>query len=1643
MPEVNVRPSYPLVKVQSTKEVGRPAIPWGVAAELKGVDGTLQGGLRPFQGFELIHELDFYQHQLHDETSRVNYFKPIHFRIGANYYGFGVVYRAIRTRRLGGSTSAGLTVSNTTGTGSHGYGTGADLGSSTSSGNPTSESAKADIFVDFWNSGTDSISTFGHKGEVIVEGVDPNAQMDVVVAGRLIYVFVSGRSPALFFVDVDEGQTSIPPVTTSISGSTSSGRSSSATAFVLRKLGMTLAGPFPGPGRQPTCISPKNATALGDLPVPTAGVLHKRPAVGQVVLTTMGPMESGLFSANLPGEGGGFSVSGRGSSSFIDSTANPGTRTSSSFPDTTAFVPDLDYSGWVYDINSPSLPTTTKEITLTNPTLAEIQSTIDSSGGSVALSVFGTVTDINTQLVINLNHVDLDMRGTEPMLWAGTQFGGQSGAFFLSIESDMVRVRGLSLNAAGGTIGGLKIEGAEDVTIEECTFDECNHNKVTDILRVHLLNSYFTKSQRSPVDSEGGYGLYVENDVLGCSHLIANGCHFTTTGNTNEYPFRCEGGNSLIRLIDCRFEQYGSKRTLWAYGVTSLQMTRCTFIGRRVRLGVGDSDGVGAGYIDGVRIDQCIFQDIESVGPNEANLQIDCRHRAQDIKIRLCHWNNCGGAWRIGVAWRDDPASGSDSRDIVWYVHTLRVNGAEFTAADAEVDADWSSPGEPTSYNIQGIVGGAGSSSFIDSTSGLVSDMAGNSSDETSTSSSMIGALNSTLITTSSSGESAAVDSTGITTSSSSISISQTGPTPYSDPTSSCSDTSGTGSVTIPPRILADAWVRNPRPFYPASVGAPATGILDVDPNTITISVQGRARGDEDPFGVLLGGSERRAHIATWQLFVASLDEYAVDPGVLDTPVGTGTIDGGGAFNLTVRVADYITLQPGVTYLWGLRLFNSNTACGILVGNADEAINPGGLTIVSPAISQSAFIDTVVGGKYKFRTADAPPPQFSPSSDDPSPALGKFKAEKFEPGDYVFSYFGYDSKTGRKSAISEVSQVQEETFTQIAAATSELSEDRTVLYAVLELAYDPSKFDQLYVFRSVKVQDAGGTLVARNQHLEAIIDLEEYHTNRNQTGGQWAGHQYKHVCYWYKVEDKQLIYQDMYVDEPLFDEEMPKGGAATFYNNTMFVSKINDPGPYSTVDAVRVDDGIRAIGEMRWSSTYNYSPELFSPSARYVPSVPTSEVISFRTTGPNLIGFALDGLYHMRKEGNAFKAQPMHDGFGIVSQKALASMGSAIIYMTPKGLKQVTSNGELSDLAVMDYLVMNDWAGQLSSISMSYDPMLSVLTILNPLTEQMGCIWMNTLMFTEVNDAVFTETEQGVWPRTYSDYSSSLTPRSMYLQNSPGTTASDIVPGFKPRIYVIDHDRSRTVDAGNDAGSARVTTLPISGNSRLTVSSVSGSTLTIDAAAGTFSTGSSLCGAYVYVLSSSSESFIGAKAKIVEVLSTTQVRLASTDLSGLPATSRIGISPVFFQWVGANIPMLAASGEQYAGAEFNVIRQLHALGCSFVDVETPIDTGTETFNNATDAKFEALAFRGTSNTTYATGLARDTSGNFIRTIEDFESIDWAPYGWQNSTALPALGVRGSSLSPGVRIYCPDVDYRLLSVVTKATILDTERGQLPA
>ena len=99
--ELSTKWSYPLTMVTQDKRVPLPGVMNGYAGELCGVDGSVQGGLRPVGGFKTIYELDFFSNPNHNQHSFVNDFFPVNFKIDYDSYGYGFVYRAIRQTSAG------------------------------------------------------------------------------------------------------------------------------------------------------------------------------------------------------------------------------------------------------------------------------------------------------------------------------------------------------------------------------------------------------------------------------------------------------------------------------------------------------------------------------------------------------------------------------------------------------------------------------------------------------------------------------------------------------------------------------------------------------------------------------------------------------------------------------------------------------------------------------------------------------------------------------------------------------------------------------------------------------------------------------------------------------------------------------------------------------------------------------------------------------------------------------------------------------------------------------------------------------------------------------------------------------------------------------------------------------------------------------------------------------------------------------------------------------------------------------------------------------------------------------------------------------------------------------------------------------
>lgn len=634
-------------------------------------------------------------------------------------------------------------------------------------------------------------------------------------------------------------------------------------------------------------------------------------------------------------------------------------------------------------------------------------------------------------------------------------------------------------------------------------------------------------------------------------------------------------------------------------------------------------------------------------------------------------------------------------------------------------------------------------------------------------------------------------------------------------------------------------------------------------------------------------------------------------------------------------------------------------------------------------------------------------------------ALGLTQADTeprmMDGGAYAFAYQLYDSNTGRRSALSEIAWANAADFTADPS------------FFVLELLYDSNKFDQAYVYRSVRVQDAGGTYVATYLHLERIITLTDYESNLA------VAYPFKHSVYYYVLEDKALVYQDYFQDQSLFDEVMPRGGAALMYGNTLLVSRISGGDPSSTEES-RPDDALRGLGEIRYSSLTDVSPELFPASNRYVPKTPSNEVISFAQVGDGAVGWSLDRQYFIRKEGQYIRIVEVHQGFGITGPKAVDVVGSTAYFLTHKGLKAVDANSQLEDIKAFNQVIMEEWGlDDRADVSVAFDAALSCLFVHNPAAFQTLCLWFNTGKASELLDMAFTQVFRGPWP---DEGSGNLVDRVFFLQDCPDHSTSDeFLPDWRPRVYIVDKDRSKTGWFGA-YGAPPNLLLDIGGDAVFET--------TADAAGGIVEVSGTLPvspeGAMMYVLDSPDASFIGMSAQIYYMPTASQFSVGGPgvdqSLDGLPTGSTVGISPIYLRWVGHPLDNRATTdqGSFAQGIDFHRIKQVSSLECAFTDV-----SGDE--SETTNAKYRGLCYRGSDEDPLdAVPPVGSSAGGSVGSVINREGRNAAYFRDSDSDASIALGVVGNCLCPGVEIFCPNLDYRLVSVRVTGKLLGTSRSR---
>lgn len=683
------------------------------------------------------------------------------------------------------------------------------------------------------------------------------------------------------------------------------------------------------------------------------------------------------------------------------------------------------------------------------------------------------------------------------------------------------------------------------------------------------------------------------------------------------------------------------------------------------------------------------------------------------------------------------------------------------------------------------------------------------------------------------------------------------------------------------------------------------------------------------------------------------------------------------------------------------------------------------------------------------------------------------KFHQFKVGDYSFAYYLHDSHTGRRTPLSKIAQ---------------RSQDGPVMTANdcvrIATEVDTSKFDQIYIFRSVKMQNVGSTYSGSVLHLDTIYNIDEAVAENNaeylgitelasNNNSNYTNTNYKVFSCTYQLDDIGLAMQDVYLDRINCDEKMPFVGAATAFEGSLITS---DPEGEIDTLATDLDQRIRDIGEIRWSSLTERSPELFPVNNKYTPDIFQNRVIRLARAGDYAIGFSKDRLYHIRRNGIYLKIEDLHSGFGLSGIDAYATAGPVVYFVTSKGLKAIANNGQLDDVKALDNLLLEDWYDDLSSIRLSYDSYASCLFVHNPVKEQTVAMWFSTGRVTEFHDMNFDDIRSGIWQKDYTRNSfdnttpvpttaSDMVERSFFLQNHPDPSSPANIPaGWRPRVYILDTDRDKVAVNSTDltAGTDKVLrTLDCGGDSVFTVKSVTIATPnnTVILKSGLSTTkelgadpteGSAaldLCGAYVYVVSSTDQTKVGQKFQILKASGGTITADGTYGGSGTRSliTPRgnvstnliegdvLALSPMFFRYVGGALPMIRTKDNQVVSSmDLFQNKQVSSLGCHFSDVGGGV-TGYKFFRG--------LVYNTQSDSPAVSAFPADFSGSIIGdSVKNGESDDYAAFTASGLTTTGRHGIQDSALNPGLEIFCPDLDYKLMALICRGRTTNTDTSE---
>lgn len=511
-------------------------------------------------------------------------------------------------------------------------------------------------------------------------------------------------------------------------------------------------------------------------------------------------------------------------------------------------------------------------------------------------------------------------------------------------------------------------------------------------------------------------------------------------------------------------------------------------------------------------------------------------------------------------------------------------------------------------------------------------------------------------------------------------------------------------------------------------------------------------------------------------------------------------------------------------------------------------------------------------------------------------------------GNYAFAYSFYDSRTGRRSQLSEIVELTGESFS--GSSSLAWSWYTGTAPADSHAAVPPSfkdKWDRVYVWRSVRVEGAGGTYVAAILHLDKVYPM--FHGEDDS------------IVYPYTLKDVELVSQDVRLDRSSLYPTMPRGGTAALLNDVLYMADIvpdpvdetdNEDGTTTVTSEVYPNEAQQGVGEIRWSQPLDPHPELFHWSGRHMSSTVTERPLRLMAVGEAVIGMSRNRAMVVRRQGSIVLVDEIHEGYGLAGRNGCAALSDSVWFISDKGLKKVSVTGVLADVPILDELVVQNWGDTVSQCELSFDHRAGCLWILNPLKNKAVLLWMETGMLTELEELPFTAVRSGMWPNA----NEINIRRALFLKGDS--------------LWIADHDRE----------DSQIRLLKVPGECEVVVESVVGDVVTV----------SPHIDAPVAVEAGMWVHGDGKKWFVWGVVGPRSFRLIAEGGSGqLPAAgSLLTLSPVVLRWSGGTLSGQTEEGMAFLGSgDMFRSRQLSSVGCVFDAVEGV-------------GEFRACAFYGTS-----------------------------------------------------------------------------------